>query len=201
MGLGVAKVNDDTRSRLIAATLEVVRRDGYQRTTTRAVAAEAGVAEGTIYRHFANKRELCVASVAEQNAPVMALMARLPAQAGTKTVREHLVDALGELATLRDDFLPLEIGIRSDPKEAAEHYSTESLASHGPPVAFTGLRAYLELEQRLGRIRPDVEAERVAVVLLAALLGLGLLPPRPLPNDPRQEIQDLVDLVLGGVER
>ena len=201
MGLKVAAVRDDTRSRLIAATLAVVRREGYQRTTTRAVAAEAGVAEGTIYRHFAHKRDLCTAAVQEQNAPVMALMANLPSRAGTRTVREHLVDALSGLAELREDFLPLEIGILSDPKEAAEHYSMESLATHGPPVAFTGLHAYLELEQRLGRIRPDVKTERIAVVLLAAVIGFGILPLDPFPRDLRQEAEDIVDLALSGVEQ
>ena len=201
MGLSPATTKDDTRSRLIAATLTVVRREGYQRTTTRAVAAEAGVAEGTIYRHFAHKRELCMAAVEEQNAPVMALMANLPSRAGTRTVREHLVDALSGLATLREDFLPLEIGILSDPTEAAERYSMASLAAQGPPVAFTGLQSYLELEQRLGRIRPDVETGRVAVVLLASVIGFGILPLDPFPRDPRQEAEDIVDLALRGVER
>jgi AcrR family transcriptional regulator len=201
MSLSPATTRDDTRSRLIAATLTVVRREGYQRTTTRAVAAEAGVAEGTIYRHFAHKRDLCMAAVAEQNAPVMALMADLPSRAGTKTVREHLVDALSRLATLRDDFLPLEIGILSDPSEAAERYSMESLATQGPPVAFTGLQSYLELEQRLGRIHPNVTPGRVAVVLLAAVIGFGILPLEPFPRDPRQEAEDIVDLVLRGAEQ
>ena len=199
--MSVVAHKDDTRSRLIAATLTVVRREGYQGTTTRAVATEAGVAEGTIYRHFSNKRELCMAAVAEQNAPVMALMATLPSRAGTKTVRAHLVDALSQLALLREDFLPLVIGILSDPKEAAERYSSESLATHGPPVAFIGLQSYLELEQRLGRIRSDVKAERVAVVLLAALIGYGLLPLDPFPKDTRQEVEDIVEVALRGLER
>lgn len=200
MGMSPAMTRDDTRSRLIAATLAVVRREGYQRTTTRAVAAEAGVAEGTIYRHFAHKRELCMAAVAEQNAPVMALMANLPSVAGTRTVREHLVDALRGLATLRADFLPLEIGILSDPSEAAERFSAASLATQAPPVAYTGLQSYLELEQRLGRIRPDVETERVAVVLLAAVIGYGILPLDPFPENLRQEADDIVELALRGVE-
>jgi AcrR family transcriptional regulator len=200
MDMSVATLKDDTRSRLIAATLTVVRREGYQGTTTRAVAAEAGVAEGTIYRHFGNKRELCMAAVAEQSAPVTALMANLPSQAGTRTVRAHLVDALTELATLRDDFLPLEIGILSDPKEAAQRYSSESLATHGPPVAFHGLQSYLELEQRIGRIRTDAKAEQVAVVLLAAVLGFGILPLHPFPKDAKQEAEDIVELALRGLE-
>lgn len=201
MRVSPATTKSDTRSRLIAATLTVVRREGYQRTTTRTIAAEAGVAEGTIYRHFAHKRDLCMAAVAEQNASVMALMATLPSQAGTRTVREHLVGALSGLATLRDDFLPLEIGILSDPIEDAERYSMESLVTQEPPLAFTGLQSYLILEQRLGRIRPDVKPDRVAVVLLAAVIGFGILPLDPFPRDPRREVEDIVDLALRGVEQ
>ena len=102
--------------------------------------------------------------------------------------------------TLREDFLPLEIGILSDPSEAAEHFSAASLATQAPPVAYTGLQSYLELEQRLGRIRPDVETERVAVVLLAAVIGFGILPLDPFPENLRQEADDIVELALRGVE-
>jgi AcrR family transcriptional regulator len=47
-----------TRDRLVRAALELFTTRGYHETTTPLIAARAGVAEGTIYRHFASKDEL-----------------------------------------------------------------------------------------------------------------------------------------------
>lgn len=47
-----------TRERLVRAALELFTTRGYHETTTPLIAARAGVAEGTIYRHFASKDEL-----------------------------------------------------------------------------------------------------------------------------------------------
>lgn len=47
-----------TRQRLIRAALELFTTQGYHLTTTPQLARRAGIAEGTIYRHFAGKRQL-----------------------------------------------------------------------------------------------------------------------------------------------
>jgi TetR/AcrR family transcriptional regulator, repressor of fatR-cypB operon len=47
-----------TRQRLLRSALELYSTIGYQATTTPAIAARAGVAEGTIYRHFSGKEHL-----------------------------------------------------------------------------------------------------------------------------------------------
>ena len=47
-----------TRERLLRAALELFTADGFLGTTTPALAARAGTAEGTIYRHFASKEAL-----------------------------------------------------------------------------------------------------------------------------------------------
>ena len=47
-----------TRQRLLRAALELYTTEGYRAATTERIASRAGVAEGTIYRHFRGKEEL-----------------------------------------------------------------------------------------------------------------------------------------------
>jgi AcrR family transcriptional regulator len=49
---------DATRERLLRAALDLYTTLGFLRTTTPALAERAGVAEGTIYRHFTGKEHL-----------------------------------------------------------------------------------------------------------------------------------------------
>ena len=52
------RATDLTHQRLIRAALELFSTRGYHDTTTAQIAKKAGVAEGTIYRHFASKQQL-----------------------------------------------------------------------------------------------------------------------------------------------
>jgi AcrR family transcriptional regulator len=49
---------DLTRQRLVRAALELFTTRGYHDTTTPLLAKKAGIAEGTIYRHFDSKKHL-----------------------------------------------------------------------------------------------------------------------------------------------
>src|SRR5215218_4328167 len=46
------------RERIVAAARRLIARGGYAEAQISAVAAEAGVATGTVYRHFPSKAEL-----------------------------------------------------------------------------------------------------------------------------------------------
>jgi TetR/AcrR family transcriptional regulator, repressor of fatR-cypB operon len=54
-----------TRQRLLRAGLELFTTVGFRATTTPEIAARAGVAEGTIYRHFSGKEDLLIAAYHE----------------------------------------------------------------------------------------------------------------------------------------
>ena len=166
-----------TRTRLIEATRSVVREVGYAHASTRAIAQAAGVAEGTIYRHFPDKASLFFATVLAANAPIVAWVTTLPARAGEGTVEENLTDAAVRLAGLRDQILPLELAIAADPELAAQRRQAMAAAGTslppGPPEA---VAAYLAAEQRLGRVRGEIDPREAASVLLGMLFALGTMP-------------------------
>ena len=162
-----------TRKRLIEATLSVAREVGYAHASTRAIAQAAGVAEGTIYRHFPDKASLFFAAVRESNGPVVAWVTTLPERAGEGTVEGNLTEAAARLATLRDQIMPLELAIAADPELAAQRQrivAESGTSLPGPPEA---VGAYLAAEQRLGRVRPEIDSREAAVLILAALFGLA----------------------------
>lgn len=191
-----------TRAKLIQATTDIVGQVGYARATTRAIADAAGVAEGTIYRHFPDKQRLFFAAVLARNAPIMEWVSHLPELAGRASVRANLGESLRQLGRLRADLLPLELAMRADPELArnlsqATAGAADGVPTDGPPGF---IAAYLGAEQRLGRIRADVDVDRAAVVVLATLFGLAMIPTADgQPIDP-DLIDSAVDLLLTGIE-
>jgi len=51
---------EQTRTRILRSAQRLFARQGYDGTTTRDLAQSAGVAEGTLFRHFANKKAILV---------------------------------------------------------------------------------------------------------------------------------------------
>lgn len=64
-----------TRARILEAAEQLFAEHGFQAATTAAIARRAGVAEGSIYRHFESKQDLLVQLAAERfAAPVSNLL-------------------------------------------------------------------------------------------------------------------------------
>ncbi len=53
---------ENTEEKIIAATFNIVQKEGVQKATTKKIAAEAGVNEVTIFRKFDNKKNLIEAT-------------------------------------------------------------------------------------------------------------------------------------------
>ncbi len=198
----MTKRGDETRARLIEATKDVVRDVGYAHATTKAIAEAAGVAEGTIYRHFPDKVALFFAAALSGSQAIIEELASLPELAGVATVEENLEQALTRLLVLRKDLLPLELALNSDPEMARRRQAMEAPdIVPGLPSPPEAISRYLDAEASLGRVRGDVDSREVSLLLLSALFGLMLVP----GNDPASahpasaQIGPLVRLVLDGI--
>lgn len=104
-----------TRERICAAAEELFVRDGYARTTVRAVAREGGVAEATVYLAFPNKGALLDAVILRATrdnaseridaiaaAPPREILPRFAASNAVLMARAGRLIALGESASLMD---------------------------------------------------------------------------------------------------
>jgi TetR/AcrR family transcriptional repressor of nem operon len=58
---------ENSRTRLLAATIDLVRANGYSATRVDDVCAAAGVTKGSFFHHFASKEELAIAAAGAWN--------------------------------------------------------------------------------------------------------------------------------------
>jgi AcrR family transcriptional regulator len=183
-----------TRAALLEATSTVIARQGYGGANIRAIAAEAGVAVGTIFRHYPNKAALLAAAAAQESGPVLEALGDLPERAGTGTVLGNLTEVINTLALLQGVLVPFELAFLADPELAEQR--RQLLDSDVELPGLPGLLAdYLAAEQRSGRIRQDVDPHDAARVLLATLFGLFASPASGTPA-----VDVAVSLLVDGIK-
>ena len=155
----------NTRQRILEAAQRLIETGGFSRLTTRAIAAKAGCAEGTLFKHFNRKEDLCLAVVLE-NSPKFrdTITGKRP---GTGSVRRNLEDIALAAIRLSDKLIPLAAALFADAKLLARQRQALRENGRGPKEAFDLIAAYISEEQHLGRIR----REAVPLVVGALLLG------------------------------
>jgi AcrR family transcriptional regulator len=150
-----------TREKIVEAAERVMRERGLARTTTKEIARAAGYSEGTLYKHFENKEDLFLAVLAERLPSFVVLVEELPARVGRGTVRETLEEVARNALAYYGEIVPMAASIFSEPGLLARH-------REGPRMVNEALAAYLDAEQRLGRVREDADPEAAAAMLLGA---------------------------------
>jgi len=189
-----------TRDSLLQAATELVAEVGYHQATTRLIAERAGVAEGSIYRHFPDKRALFTAAILDRQQGVTQWMSQLPSRAGSAPVLDILTETFTQLSKLRESIIPLEIALAAEPelhRTVTAANLTEAVQDLGGPPHL--LARYLQAEQDLDRIDPGLDPTRTAVVLLASLFGVQTSPLAQPGGLDAKAIRELVQIFLTGI--
>jgi len=167
----------DTRQALMDAALDVFVQRGFARATTREIAQTAGVAEGTIYRHFTDKHALFQAVFFSVAGAMIDEFRRIPERAGQGTLRENLEYLFGLIAAQQKRLSPLMASMWADPEVASgfhEQIREQGLAGFELDGPVMVVAEYIRAEQAKGRIRDDVDAEEAATVVVAVPFARGV---------------------------
>jgi AcrR family transcriptional regulator len=148
-------------ARVLEATLEILRREGYARLTIDHVAAEAGVARPTVYRRWPSKAHLLLDAVASAlgglRPGVSTGHAEHDLTAGVTTLSRAFEGVLGET-------LPALVAELSTSPELASAFVDVVLAPRRASMAQV-LRDGIER----GEVRPDIDVEVVLDLLAGPL--------------------------------
>ncbi len=158
-----------TRERIRAAAREVMRGKGLVRATTKEIARAAGLSEGTLYNHFANKEELFLCTLNELPSGFVSLIRGLQERAGTEAVQSVLEQIARSALDFYGEAIPMGASFFADPELLARHRELLQQRGAGPQRANEAVAAYLRTEQGIGRVRGDADPDAVAYMLLGAL--------------------------------
>ncbi|HUJ88542.1 MAG TPA: helix-turn-helix domain-containing protein [Burkholderiales bacterium] len=156
-----------TRERLIAATTRLMCERGLVHTSTRDIARAAGVAEGALYHHFADKAELLLAVIQAGMGEFKQVVENLALQVGRRSVRANLEQVAGAALEFHLRVAPMVCSLYSDRALLLRVRQILDRQKIGPGDSAVALAAYLEAEQRLGRVAPATNARAAAELLLA----------------------------------
>lgn len=94
------KRSNNRQQEILAAAMTVFLRKGFSGSTTREIAKEAGVAEGTIFRYFKTKKdlllELASPEIVQSLADVMEELSGKPDEIILKSILRHRLEVLNK---------------------------------------------------------------------------------------------------------
>ncbi len=188
---------EDTRGRILQAASKLIIAQGYARTTTRAIATEAGVNEVTLFRHFGSKENLFHEMV-ETYSDLPRMEFAMLAQAGDdyRQAMRQVGRIFMQVMMARSDVIRLILC------EASHFPEIRNIMAQNPRRLRQALAAYLQSQMDAGRVRKQTP-ELCAQAFFGMFFSYGILR-HVLEEDPASEktleevVDDFVDIFVNG---
>ncbi|GAA1745227.1 hypothetical protein GCM10009734_60120 [Nonomuraea bangladeshensis] len=182
---------------MIDHAAQLVRRDGADALTMRALAQEAGCSLGMLYKIFDSREALVLAVVDRQFRDLTASLEEIVARAGTGTVAENLGRFAEVLLGPAAEVIKLAAGVPV--QERGFHDS--AMGSGFVDALPTTVTRYIAAEKRLDRIGARVDEHAIGFLVTGAvhnLLVSGEAYPRPSLSEVRELLGALAELLVDG---
>jgi TetR/AcrR family transcriptional regulator len=193
--------SEDRRQQLLHTAAKCFAKDGYRGTTTARIAAEAGVSEPIIYRHFKNKRDLFIALIEKVADEVFNNWTDATKHA--RTPLEKLQVLLYQNPATSDPWTRAVYQVLFHAStEISDPIIHDAIRDHYERYA-QALSSVMSEAQEAGQIRHDVPAEWLTWQIIHAAVGFAMIRPLNIPSHTNLEfvrgtIRLLIELLTQG---
>ena len=197
----------DKQWKILKAALTVFTEKGYSASTTSEIARVAGVAEGTIFRHFKTKKEILLATL-------IPLMQNFIGPGAKNSLHDLL---------LQYDNLPIEDVLLLIIEDRQKHLTAlwpvlriviieanfhpelrDVLINNVVRQVQESMLAFLQQRQSKGELRDDLDVWTMMRTIVGAfaayLMSRTLFPEREQGKENREELKVIVDIFLKGTQ-
>lgn len=195
------KRSEARREQILKAAVEIFTHKGYEAATMPEIARSAGVAAGTIYLYFPNKRELFIAVVKKTifTTPLLDLIGKIPTGNFEEVFKNILLDRFEIAKTETVRRMPSIIGEVWRDEELKALWLKEFL--HPFLGKMETAYSMLSVSGKARRLEPTVVVRMIGGMILGFLM-LGLMEgdTSPLKKIPPEKVAGtIVDFVLHGL--
>jgi AcrR family transcriptional regulator len=194
-------ITKQRQRQIMDAAFDVFSRKGFAEATTHEIAREAGVAVGTIYKYFQNKRDLMVAVVTDIaiTEPFLQILEKHEDTDDSTFVRSIISDRLNFGMDNAEKMIPFLSEILRDDELSRRFADTVFLPNIGLG------QKYLEAKSDAGVFRV-INAQVVIRCFIGMMIGFMMVyrlegTRSPINSIPRDEvISNMSDLILHGLQ-
>ncbi len=188
-----------TRQKILSASQALFAKKGYHKTTTSEIASTAGVAEGSIFKHFSTKENLLFALVEEIDTKQITNLLQLAAHQETKNALKEFLKSHLELINNNFNLLKIILYEAQFIPSLREKFIKEVALN-----IFTPLEDFIKekcASREFKNLTPEITARALVGMMVAFIAWEDVLKADHYQSfDQAKVIEEVLDIFLTGVK-